>query len=342
MRAVASFSRVQFVIKPVFLVFSVRKANVQTISCRYWRLLMQKEMIRIFSGVAAALVVIAVGTYVIAAQTAVTGTWEASIKEKSPDKIHLSFERRTDSGRNQNGSTYAYSELQGLSREQATNGKASFRLVRDAGTIECEGSFVNGRGSGTFTFVPNRGYIDAMRGRGFDFEKTSKDDDHVATVEERLFTATMLNVSLALADDLRSANFQNLDVGDLFKAAIFKVDGKFMAEMKATGFPNLGMEELVKARIFKIDAEFVRKIKDMGFGTNDFETLVKYSIFKVTPEFLADLKAEGLTNLTSEDVVKARIFKIDAEFIRKARAEVPDANMETLVQMKIGVYRKGQ
>ena len=303
---------------------------------------MRKRTIKIFSGVVAALIVVAIGSYVIVAQSAVTGTWDASIKEKSPDKIQLSFERKTDHGRNQNSSSYSYSELQGLSAQQS-NGRVTFRLVRDAGTIECEGTFANGRGSGTFTFVPNRSYVDAMRSRGFDFEKSWKDnDDDSATLDDRLFTAAMLNVSTALADDLRSANFPNLDVGDLFKAAIFKIDGKFMAEMKATGFPNLGMEELVKARIFKIDADFVRKIKDMGFGTTDFENLVKYSIFKVTPEFLADLKAEGLTNLTSEDVVKARIFKIDADFIRKARAEVPDANMETLVQMKIGVYRKGQ
>jgi hypothetical protein len=296
---------------------------------------------RIISGVFAAFIVIAVGSYVIVAQQAVSGTWEASIKEKSPDKIQLSFERKTEHGRNQNGSSYSFSEIQGLSREQTQNGRVSFRLVRDAGTIECEGTFVNGRGSGTFTFVPNRVYIDAMRSRGFDIEKGWKDDDRQDSIDERLLTAAMLNVTVALADDLRSANFPNLDFGDLFKAAIFKIDGKFMAEMKATGFPNLGMEELVKARIFKIDADFVRKIKDMGFGTTDFENLVKYSIFKVTPEFLADLKAEGLNDLTAEDVVKARIFKIDADFIRKAKAEVPDVTMEQLVQMKIGVFRKG-
>jgi hypothetical protein len=301
---------------------------------------MQKKMFKRLGGMFAAIIAIAIGSYIVVAQNAASGTWEASIKEKSPDKIQLSFERKTEHGRNQNSSSYSFSELQGLSREQTGNGRASFRLVRDAGTFEMEGTFVNGKGSGTFTFVPNRGYVDAMKSRGFDFEKSSK-DDHEGNLEDRLMTAAMLNVSLALADDLRSANFPNLDAGDLFKAAIFKIDGKFMSEMKATGFPNLGMEELVKARIFKIDSEFVRKIKDMGFGTNDFENLVKYSIFKVTPEFLTDLKAEGLTNLTSEDVVKARIFKIDAEFIRKAKAEVPDATMEQLVQMKIGVFKKG-
>jgi len=95
---------------------------------------MQKK-IRILGGVFAAFIVIAVGSFVIVAQNAVTGTWEASIKEKSPDKIQLSLERRTDSGgRNQNGSSYSFSELQGLNREQATNGKVTFRLVRDAGS----------------------------------------------------------------------------------------------------------------------------------------------------------------------------------------------------------------
>ncbi len=301
--------------------------------------LMQRKILQILSGGAAAIMMFIVGTMLVGAQSALTGEWTASIKEKSPDKIHIWFERRTaNGGCNQNGTSYAFSELQGLTRDNVQNGRVSFKLVRDAGTIECEGTFTNGRGSGTFTFVPNREFVDAMRSRGFDFEKQAK--DHAESLDERLMTAAMLNVTVALADDLRSANFPNLDVGDLFKAAIFKVDGKFMAEMKATGFPNLGMEELVKARIFKIDAEFVRKIKDMGFGTNDFENLVQYSIFKVTPEFLADMKAEGMTNLTAEQVVQLRIFKIDADFIRRARAEEPDITIEKLVEMKIGVRRK--
>lgn len=298
---------------------------------------MHRKMVTAVCGMFAASVFFVVGPMAIAAQS-LTGEWTASVKEKSPDKIHISFERRTENGRNQNGSSFAFSDLQGLSRENAQNGKVNFRLVRDAGTIDCEGTFVNGKGSGTFTFIANRGYVDAMRSRGFDFEKQRTDRGQ--GLEERLLTAAMLDVSYALADDLRSANFPNLEYDDLFKAAIFKIDGKFMSEMKATGFPDLGMEELVKARIFKIDADFVRKIKDMGFGTTDFENLVKYSIFKVTPEFLADLKAEGLTNLTAEDVVKCRIFKIDADFIRKARAAEPNITIEQLVEMKIGVRRK--
>jgi hypothetical protein len=279
-----------------------------------------------------------VGSGLVVGQTAITGEWTAEAKKEKGDKIQINLERKTEHGKNQHGSSYDFSDLQGLSRSDTENGRVSFRLVREAGTIECEGTFAGGRGSGTFRFVPNTSFVDAMRSRGFDFAAQMSKNGH-DSMEDRLFTAANLNVTTALADDLKSANFPNLDVDDLFKAAIFKIDGKFMAEMKATGFPNLGMEDLVKARIFKIDAEFVRKTRDMGFGTDNFEGLVKFSIFKVTPEFLIELRNEGLTDLTSEDVVKLRIFKIDAAYVREARATEPNITVEQLVQKRIGVRR---
>lgn len=305
---------------------------------------MRKNLIlTALAGSALMFIVIVIGSVVIVAQTVVTGTWTAesrvSKEEKSENagKLHISFERRTEHGSNQNGTSYSYDELQGLTREQTHNGKVSFRLVREAGTVECEGTFTDGKGSGTFRFMPNQSYVDAMRSRGFDFEKSaSKHDDGL---DGRLLSAALLNVTTALADDLNSANFGKLEVDDLFKAAIFKVDSKFIAEMKATGFPNLTMENLVKARIFKIDADYVRQIHEMGFDKQEFEGLVKFRIFKVTPEYLSQLKAEGLNNLSSEDVVKCRIFKIEPDFIRKAKAEDPNVTIEELVRMKIGVRR---
>jgi hypothetical protein len=288
-----------------------------------------------------AFIVIVIGSYVIVAQTAITGDWRGEVKsEKNPDKLYLSFERRTEKGgRNQMGQSYDYSELQGLSREQAVSGGAvKFSLVREAGTIDCEGSFQNSKGSGTFRFTPNMQFVSAMKTRGFDFEKSSSKGSQ--QTEDRLFAAATLNVTTALADDLLSADFGQLDVDDLFKAAIFKVDSKFMREMKASGFPNLGMEELVKARIFKIDADFVRQVAGMGFDKEPFESLVKMRIFKVTPEFITEARNEGLTNLSVEDLVKMRIFNIDSQFIRQARADGVPLEVEKLVQKRIGVWGK--
>lgn len=313
------------------------------------------------TALALALFVLAAGSRAALAQDTLTGTWTGSFGDKYVEKfgrksdendwqkderkrdgLHLSLERRTErGGRNQMGQTYDFSELQGITREQAQGtGPVRFALVREAGRVDLEGSFQNGRGSGTFTFTPDRGFLGAMKNRGFDFETISMRDGDRGEPEDKVFAAAMLNVTTALADDLLSADFGKLDVDDLFKAAIFKVDSKFMREMKASGFPGLRMEELVKARIFKIDADFVREAARLGFTNEPFESLVKMRIFKVTPDFIAEVRGEGLNDLHVEDLVKMRIFNIDAEFIRRARAEGVPVEVEALVQERIGVGRR--
>ena len=219
------------------------------------------------------------------AQSTTSGDWTAHLSSKDT-KLQLSLERHSgQSGRHQMGQSFEFSDFQGLTREQVqAGGPVSFSLVREAGRIDMEGTFQNGRGSGTFRFTPNLSFVSAMKSRGFDFEQSSGSDDYRDS-EDRLFSATALNVTTALADDLNSAGFTGLRTDDLFKAAIFKINSQFMREMKASGYQNLGMEELVKARIFKIDAEFVRQVSQMGFDKEPFESLVKMQIFKVTPEF---------------------------------------------------------
>ena len=285
-----------------------------------------------------ALLIWVAGTSAVA-QDSFTGEWTATVS-KNDSKIHLNLERKSGKhGRNQMGQTFEFSDFQGLNREQAlSGGPVSFSLVREAGRVEMEGSFQNGRGSGTFRFRGNPEFVSAMKSRGFDFESNPNDEDR--DPESRLFAATTLNVTTALADDLNSAGFGKLQVEDLFKAAIFKVNSQFMREMKASGFQDLGMEELVKARIFKIDAEFVKQVSQMGFDKEPFESLVKMQIFKVTPEFVTEMRNEGLNDLHVEDLVKLRIFKIDTDFIRAARADGVPLDVERLVQRKIGVARR--
>ncbi len=295
----------------------------------------------IFSVFTFLFIIIVIGKLVIVAQTPITGEWRSENRLKKgvtdENKIHLSFEVRRERGRSQHGSSFDYADLQGLTREQTQNGKVKFWLVREAGTIECDGSFSAGIGSGTFRFTPDGGYLNAMRSRGFDFEKESRKDND--GVEARILSAALLNVTVALADDLKTIDLSTLDVDDLFKAAIFKIDSKFIAEMKASGFPGLKMEDLVKARIFKIDGDYVRQVHEMGFAKQDFENLVKFRIFNVTPEFLSELKGFGFSDLTAEEVVKCRIFKIDGDFIRRAKAADPSVSIEEMVRMKIGVSK---
>lgn len=286
-----------------------------------------------------ALIVIVIGKYVIVAQDTFSGDWKAELRtEDSARKLQINLYR--ESKKNQMGSIFDLNELRGLSESQVNRSGSSvrFSLVREAGKIDFEGAFQNGKGKGTFRFTPNSDYVAAMRTRGFDFDKRITGEDEDSKLR-RLFAATTLNVTVALADDLIAADFGKIGIDDLFKAAIFKIDGAFAREMGATGFKNLSFDDLVKARIFKIDPEFVAEVARMGFGNESFESLVKMRIFKITPEFLAGIRAEGLNDLDIEDVVKLRIFNIDADYIRKARADGVPMNVEKLVQKKIGAFR---
>lgn len=288
-----------------------------------------QKLLRLVSGIT--FIIIAIGSYVIVAQTVTTGNWTAEYKAEKDGKIYLSFERRSEKGgKNQTSSHFLLSDLPGLTNAQlsASDTPVKFSLGREAGTIECEGKFNNGKGAGTFRFTSNPQFVSAMQSRGFTF------------TDEKLFAAATLNLTIAFVDDLKSAGFDNLKTDDLFKAVIFKITPQFMREMASIGFPNLDMEDLVKARIFKIDADYARQVKEMGFGTQSLEDLVKLRIFKVTPEFIREVQAEGLNNLTAEQVVKLRIFKIDGEFIRQARAENVPVNVEDLVKKRIGVWEK--
>jgi hypothetical protein len=78
-----------------------------------------------------AFVMLVAGAEAAVAQGVLTGDWTASTKTEESDKINLSFERRTErGGRSQMGSTYAYADLQGLSR-------AGVRWVRPTLTPTC-------------------------------------------------------------------------------------------------------------------------------------------------------------------------------------------------------------
>ena len=278
-----------------------------------------------------AFIIITIGSYVIVAQTTATGDWKAEYKAEKEGGIHLSFERRSEKGgKNQMGSNYALTDFQGLTNAQlsAADTPVKFSLVREAGTIECEGKFNNGKGAGIFRFTSNPQFVSAMKARGF------------SLTDEKLFAAATLNLTTAFVDDLKAVGFDNLKTEDLFKAVVFKITPQFMREMTTVGFPNLDMEDLVKARIFKIDADYVGQVRAMGFEDENMEAMVKLRIFKVTPEFLREVQAEGLNNLSVEDATKLQIFKIDADFIRKAKADGVPLQVEKLVEKKIGVWSK--
>src|SRR5262245_32372824 len=91
------------------------------------------------------------------AQSSITGEWILEFKSGT-DLIYFSIHRRSEGGGRMSSSSDIKAEvLRGLSASQTSGSGApvSFQVVRDAGTLNCEGWFKDGKGSGSFTFAPN-------------------------------------------------------------------------------------------------------------------------------------------------------------------------------------------
>jgi hypothetical protein len=225
-----------------------------------------------------------------AAQGAITGEWLAEFNRKNADEVQFTVIRRSARGGQHDSSDgISLNELQGLTRQQAFGAKTevNFRLVREAGTFQCEGYFREGNGAGHWTLTPSQSFISAMRERGYD--NLSEDD---------LFSAALFDINIKGIEDLKAAGYDRLSFKELVEASIFKVTGDFAREMRSAGFENLSLKQLVEARIFKIDGRYAKEVQEMGFGRQPLKTLVEMRIFKITPEFISEMRSMGFENLT--------------------------------------------
>jgi hypothetical protein len=265
-----------------------------------------------------------------AQESTISGTWAAEIKPDKADKeIQFTFNRRTRSGHtSMSGNGFSLADFQGLTREQVTasgNTQVSFRLAREAGTVECQGSFRDGKGAGDWRLIPSQAFKSAMRTRGYE-----------DLTDEQVFTSVMVDVTSKFVDDFKSIGFDGLDFKEVIKGRIFNVTPQFASELKSLGFGELGLEEMVKARIFNVDAEFVRQVQAMGFDKQSLEGLVKLRIFKITPQFISEMKSAEFENLTTEELVKLRIFEISPAFVKSLKAEgLSPISVEDAVKLRI-------
>jgi hypothetical protein len=292
-----------------------------------------------------------------AAQGVITGEWIADFNRDNPNEVQFTIVRRTARGGNHTSSSgFPLSEFQGLTREQAFGARQEvrFRLVREAGTFDCEGSFRDGKGAGHWTLTPNQNFVSMMRSRGYD-----------NLTEEDLFSAALFDINVKTIEELKAAGYDQLSFKQLVEASIFKVTGEFIREMKSAGFDNLTLKELVEARIFKIDAQFMKEVQAMGFGPQPLKKLVEMRIFKITPEFIKEmrslgfdnlslkeltdlsihkvtpeflngLKAEGFTSISPREAVELKIHRVDADFIKRVKAKgFNDVTLRQLVDLRI-------
>jgi hypothetical protein len=241
----------------------------------------------------------------------------------------------------------------------AASGPAKFEYVADAGRLLCEGRFLMGAGSGTYTFAPDPAFASALRKMGYD----APDDD-------QLFSMLMMDITRESAQALRDAGlnasirdliqlrthgvtldyiregrqagYQNLTAEDFIQLRIHGVETAFLRDLKADGY-DLRAADIVQLRIHGVDSRYVRNLKSYGLMP-DAADLEQMRIHGVTPEYLKGLKDAGYENLRAEEVDQLRMHGVETSFVQEARRLGYDFNPHELAQLRIhgvdGAYLK--
>ena len=256
------------------------------------------------------------------------GEWTARTSTKHPGEVQLNFTRRSENGgTNMNGTTYKLSELSGLGSDvlsAAARTDVRFSLVREAGTVVCEGMFRDQMGAGFWKFEPSAGFRTDMKNRGFG-----------PLTDEELLRATFGGLTGKYIDDLKAAGYGDLDFDMLVRAANHDITIAYVKEMRSAGYTDLRMDDLIRARNHDVDAAYIKRVADMGFERQSLDTVIRMQNHEITPEFIASMKAAGFTGLSIDDLIRLKNHEVTPEFVSEIKAEgFPDLAAETAIRLK--------
>ena len=246
-----------------------------------------------------------------------------------PDQVQLTLHRSIGkSGSSTNFSSYPVKSFLGLSRTQMDSPEGlmvRFQMVRDAGTLACEGYFKHGNGAGTFTFTSDPGFSAEMRQLGY-----------MGLNPEMLFSMAAHDVSLEYVRSLRSLKAAPTSADELISMRIHGVSIEYIQELQSLGYRGLKADELVNMRIHGVTTEFIRDLSMLGYGSVPADELVTMRIHGATTDFIKELKSLGYNHPTVDQLVTMRIHGVSPDFIHRLQERgMKNLSIDQMVNLRI-------
>src|SRR5437667_3922826 len=191
------------------------------------------------------------------------------------------------------------SQLVGLSAADMRGSGVTvhFKIVRSAGTLDCEGWFDDGKGSGHFTYQANSDFAAELAKRGI--------NGPPPTAWEQ-FQMTMADVGLELVDELARQKYERPTAAELVRVRDHGIDGDYIADMKEMGYAPSDPEELVESRDHGVDPSYIRSLKEAGYERLSLQELRRARDHGVTRGFIQRVKARGYGNPSLDEVIRLR------------------------------------
>ena len=251
-----------------------------------------------------------------------SGSW--SLAPADAGKAQFSLQGSNGSHHFDTSSDWQLKDLRGLDWATAAKHDVHFSIVRDAGSIECQGFVQEQRGAGLFTFKPNPQYAQEMRKLGFAFR------------DDQLFSAATFDVSFEFVRALQALAVQGLDADKLMAFRIHGVTPEFVRDLRSEGLKASEADKLIAFRIHGVSPEFVKGLRGAGIAASDEEQLIAFRIHGVSPEFAGELSHLGYSHAPPEQLIALRIHGVTPEYIESLRSKgLHDLTLEQLVSMRI-------
>jgi hypothetical protein len=243
-------------------------------------------------------------------------------------QVQFGLSYRTRGGHSNWSNTTPVSDLQGLTAAQLEtrdNVPVAFRIVREAGRLDCRGQIRASRGTGQCRFAPDAAFAAELARRG------------VGTPSpHQQLQLTLARTSLTLLDALDRGRYQQATVDDLVNAGIHGADAAYVDAIGDAGYNPRTVDGLVNMRIHGVSVGFVREMRALGYGSLRSEELVALRIHGLTPNYVRELRALGYDRLSADQLQNMRIHGVSPGFVRSTLARGgPRPDADELVAMRI-------
>ncbi|HEV2481754.1 MAG TPA: M56 family metallopeptidase [Puia sp.] len=221
-------------------------------------------------------------------------------------------------------------------------GNVSFKLVREAGTVEFKGQFDGEEGFGHFHFVPDAAYLPALKQLGvediedrrqFGFFALNIKKEYVNMLvhngyphltQRDLMSFAAMHIDEAYVQYWRGASLDDMDMMDprtLIRLKAMRIDRAYVDDLKAAGYDHLSLRELESLKAQHIDKAY---IQSMGHGLNNqpipVRELVSYKAMHIDSAYIQGLRKLGYDNLAMRDLTSLYALHVTPEYIGQLQA----------------------
>src|SRR5216683_211935 len=188
--------------------------------------------------------------------------------------------------------------------------RCTSRSCGRAGTLDCEGWFDGGKGSGHFTYHPSPDFV---------AELAKRRRQRTPPTAWEQFQMTMAGVGVDLVDELARQKYDRPTAAELARMATHGVDLEYVRDIGARGYHLGDVKSLVRMRDHGVDREFIASLDSAGYRNLSAEELVRVRDHGVDGEYIVEMKAMGYAPSDPEELVESRDHGVDPSYVTSLR-----------------------